>query len=64
MTPDVPAFLQRVMCLSDHELAEIMQNPSELEALLDVVFDGCDTEKRPDPTHLASKPHISVKDRA
>ena len=39
MNPDVFAFLQRSMHLTDDELAAIEADPEQLQALLDVVFD-------------------------
>ncbi len=40
MTPDLVAFLQETMHLTDDELVAIIQDPHQLEALLDVVFDA------------------------
>ena len=40
MSPDVLAFIQRNMHLTDSELAAIVSDPEQLESLLDVVFDA------------------------
>ena len=42
MIPEVLAFLQRSMYLTDDELAAIMQDPEQLQALMDVVLDSSD----------------------
>ena len=39
VTPDLMALLQKHMHLTDEELAAIMKDPEELDALLDVVLD-------------------------
>jgi len=39
MNPELVAILQRNMHLTDDELAAIMNDSEQLEALLDVVFD-------------------------
>ena len=40
MNPELAAFLQQQMWLTDEEISAIFKDPSELEALLDVVFDA------------------------
>ena len=40
MNPELAAFLQQQMWLTDNEISAILKNPSELEALLDVMFDA------------------------
>jgi len=39
MNPELAAFLQQQMWLTDDEISAIVKDPSELEALLDVVFE-------------------------
>jgi hypothetical protein len=39
VTPDLMALLQKHMHLTDEELALIMKDPEQLDALLDVVLD-------------------------
>jgi hypothetical protein len=39
MNPELAAFLQKSMCMTDEELSRLEGNAEELEALLDVVFD-------------------------
>ena len=38
MNPELATILQKRMHLTDEELAAVMQDPEQLEALLDVVF--------------------------
>jgi len=40
MTPELAAFLQRSMGLTDEELASIVDDPEQLQALLDVALDA------------------------
>ena len=39
MSPELAAFLQQQMWLTDDEISAIAKDPSALEALLDMVFE-------------------------
>ena len=39
MTPEMAALIQHAMHLTDTELAEVVKDPEQLDALLDVIFD-------------------------
>ena len=41
MNPELLAFIQESMGLTDDELSEVTSDQDELAALLDVVFEAC-----------------------